>query len=219
MELGSALSVIRYNEGYNGILRLFSSIGVNTTGQLTTLLQKFDNTRILKYSNIILQQQKRYAKKQLRGKTVTSQLRKHGEGYSSGKYSGAQKATSSDFGDEVDARATTNPLIDSEISTPPVPQVSTRAKRIIKRSDRFIDSSEEECSDSDNPNPSVLLNFPATQKLQVTHNRKYLRVLEDLQSYQFGFKTVIILRLEYRSFDVQFVSGLRRTNLFASDSR
>ena len=70
MELGCALSVIRYNEGYNGILRLFSSIGVNTTRQLTTLLQEFDNTRILKSSNIILQQQKRSARKQPKGRQL-----------------------------------------------------------------------------------------------------------------------------------------------------
>ena len=37
MELGSASSVIRYNEGYKGILSLFSSIGVNTNGNLKTL--------------------------------------------------------------------------------------------------------------------------------------------------------------------------------------
>ena len=49
MLLVSALSVIRYNEGHKGILRLFSSIGVNTTGNLETLLQEFQNKRILKF--------------------------------------------------------------------------------------------------------------------------------------------------------------------------
>ena len=61
---GSALSLITYNEDYNGILTLFSSIGVNTTGNLETLLQEFDNKRILKSSNTI-REQKGYAKKLL----------------------------------------------------------------------------------------------------------------------------------------------------------
>ena len=84
MELGSDLSVIRYNDGYKGILSSFSSIGVNTNGNLETLLQEFDNKRILKSSNTIGEKQKRYAKKQLRGKKATSQLRKHGEHFTSG---------------------------------------------------------------------------------------------------------------------------------------
>ena len=147
MELGSALAIIRYNEGYNGILKVFSSIGVDTTGQLEILLQEFDNKRILKSADTIREQQKRYAKKQLRGKKVTSQLKRHGEGYASGKYSGAQKATSSESGDEGVTQATTNPPSDSEVACPPQPQMSTRAKRIVRRPNRFLESSDEDDSD------------------------------------------------------------------------
>ena len=117
------------------------------------LSQEFDNKRSLKSSNTIREQQKRYAKKQLRGKKVTSQLRKHGEHYASGKYSGAHKPTSSDSGDAVDAQANTNPRIDSEVASSSQPQMSTRATRIVRRPTRFVDSSDEDDSDSETPNP------------------------------------------------------------------
>ena len=92
-------------------------------------------------------------------------MRKHGEGYPSGKYSGAQKATSSHSGDEVDAQATTYPPIDSEVSNLTVPRVSTRAKRIIKHPNRFLDSSEEDYSEGDNPNPSAPAKPPSDSEV------------------------------------------------------
>ena len=235
-------------------------------------------------------------------------MRKHGEHYASGKYSGAHKPTSSDSGDAVDAQANTNPRIDSEVASssqpqmstratrivrrptrfldssdeddsdsetpnpipfpkppsdsevtsPPQPQMSTRATRIVRRPTRFLDSSDEDDSDSETPNPipfpkppsdsevtsppqpqmstratrivGALLDFltvvtkmiaivrlqlpylfqnlPATQRLQVSRNRRCLRVMEDPQSVQFVFKTAATWNLENRSVVVLFVSGL-----------
>ena len=44
--------------------------------------------------------------------------------------------------------------------------------------------------------PYLFQNYPATQRLQVTHNRRCLRVKEDPKSVQFAFKTAATWNLE-----------------------
>ena len=90
MELGSALAVIRYNEGYQGIRKLFDLIQVPISTPLSQVLHRLDKKRIMESHRIISEQKKRYAKKQRRGKKATEQIQKHGQGYASGKYSAAQ---------------------------------------------------------------------------------------------------------------------------------
>ena len=90
MELGSALAVIRYNEGYQGIRKLFDLIQVPISTPLSQVLHRMDKERVLESHRIISEQLKRYAKKQRRGKKASDQIQKHGQGYSSGKYSAAQ---------------------------------------------------------------------------------------------------------------------------------
>ena len=94
MRLGSALAVIRYNDGWNGIQKLCATLGISSTANLSEHLNSLDRLRITKSSKQLILSQKRFAKKQLRPKRVQQQLKVHGEGYVSGKFSGAQsKAT------------------------------------------------------------------------------------------------------------------------------
>ena len=94
MQLGSALAVIRYNDGWNGIQKVCAALGIESTANLSEHMNRLDRLRITKSSKIPLLSQKRFAKKQLRPKKVQQQLKIHGEGYVPGKFSGAQsKAT------------------------------------------------------------------------------------------------------------------------------
>ena len=90
MRLGAALSVILYNEGYQGIKRVFETCGITPGDYLSETLGKLDKERIVRSANILRSQQRKFAKKQRRGKKVKSQIIKHGQEYDTGKYTSAQ---------------------------------------------------------------------------------------------------------------------------------
>ena len=90
MRLGSALAVIQYNNGFEGINKVFDSVGITPGTYLSDTFSKLDEERITRSRNILRNQQQKFAKKQRQGKKVKSQIRKHGQGYDSGKYSAAQ---------------------------------------------------------------------------------------------------------------------------------
>ena len=115
MRLGSALAVIQYNEGYQGIKELFEAVGITPGDYLLETFSKLDQERIIRSANIIRNQQRRFAKKQRRGKKIKSQVRKHGQGYDSGKYTSAQPDVDSDAEDERPAPTTSAaPLIEAD---------------------------------------------------------------------------------------------------------
>ena len=103
MAIGSALAVIRYNDGYQGIRKLYDMLELSISTPLPQVLHRIDTKRVLESRRVISQQRKRYAKKQGRGKKVKEQVRKHGQCYSSGKYSAAQaeKISSSESLEDV----------------------------------------------------------------------------------------------------------------------
>ena len=90
MRLGSALATVQFNDGYQGIQKVFESVGVIPGAHLLETFSKLDIARVNRSRNIIRNQQRKFAKKQRRGKRVKSQVEKHGPGYETGKYSGAQ---------------------------------------------------------------------------------------------------------------------------------
>ena len=89
MRLASALAVIRYNEGFAGIERLFGKLDIEITDRMRHNFELLDTSRAGQKQKIVAEQQKRYRKKQGRGRAHVKQKSKHGPGYSSGKYSGA----------------------------------------------------------------------------------------------------------------------------------
>ena len=119
MTLGSALAVIRYNDGYEGIRKLYKLLELPISTPLSQILHKIDTRRVLESLRIVSQQQKRYAKKQRRGKKAGDQLRKYGKCYSSGEFSAAQGPKSSSSSESLDdvVRCVT-PFGDSP---PPIP--------------------------------------------------------------------------------------------------
>ncbi|KAI6661844.1 hypothetical protein LOD99_9796 [Oopsacas minuta] len=95
LRIGSALAVIIFNDGYHGIQKVFKTLEIVSGPHLSDRLQELDNKRI-KHSHYILRnQQRKFARKQRRGKKVRVQIRKHGEGYHSGKYTSGRKDTDS----------------------------------------------------------------------------------------------------------------------------
>ena len=90
MRTGAALAVIRYNEGFQGIQRLFETLGVTPGKHLLDTMTVLDNKRIYRSDRIIREQCERFAKKQRRSQKVNRQVKKHGVGYSSGQYTAAQ---------------------------------------------------------------------------------------------------------------------------------
>ena len=79
MRLGSALAVILYNEGYQGIKELFEAVGISPGDYLLETFSKLDQERIIRSTNIICIQQRRFAKKQQRRKNINSQFRNMGK--------------------------------------------------------------------------------------------------------------------------------------------
>ena len=69
MALGSALAVIRYNDGFQGIRKLFDLVQVPISTPLSQVLHQIDRKRVLRSFRTISEQKKRYAKKQRRGKS------------------------------------------------------------------------------------------------------------------------------------------------------
>ena len=87
MQLGSALAIIRYNDGFRGITRLFELLEIPISPQISNHFEKLDLRRVKESYRIQARQQRRFAKRQHRYSKVARQIRKHGAGYSSGAYS------------------------------------------------------------------------------------------------------------------------------------
>ena len=94
MRLASALAIIRNNEGFQGIVRLLNTLEVEVTDRMWDAFKLLDASRARQKLKIVSEQQKRYRKKQLRGRTQTKQKAKHGPGYTSNSYSGAKSSKS-----------------------------------------------------------------------------------------------------------------------------
>ena len=90
MRLGAALAVIRYNDGFSGVKRVLEMLGVSVGVHMSGKFVRLDNRRILSSGGIVAAQQRRFAKRQIRGHKVSKQVREHGESYSSGKFTVAQ---------------------------------------------------------------------------------------------------------------------------------
>ena len=126
MKLGAALAVVRYNDGYAGIKEVFEAVGVTPGAYLSEFTNKIDTARIIRSQCIISSQQRKSAKKQRRGKKVKSQVRKHGQGYDSGKYSAVQPDVESDAEDITPAPTTSRaPHRDVDSDNEPAPQLPT----------------------------------------------------------------------------------------------
>ena len=54
MELGSALAVIRYNDGWRGIEKVCDALGITSTGNLSLHLKRLDRLRIYRSSTVLL---------------------------------------------------------------------------------------------------------------------------------------------------------------------
>ena len=90
MDLGSALAVIRYNEGFAGIKRLCQKLSIDVNPRLIKAFESLDVTRARHRLNTVRDQRKRYLKKQRRGRKTSKQLAKGSAPYSSGEYTGAK---------------------------------------------------------------------------------------------------------------------------------
>ena len=79
MKLGSALAAIQYNDGFQGIKEVFESLGKTPGTYLSDTFSGLDQERIIRSRNILRSQQRKFAKKQRRGKKVMRQIRKLGK--------------------------------------------------------------------------------------------------------------------------------------------
>ena len=126
MSLGSALATVQFNDGYQGIQKVFESVGVIPGAHLLETFSKLDIARVNRSRNIIRNQQRKFAKKQRRGKRVKSQVEKHGPGYETGKYSGAQPDIDSHAEDAPPApTSSTAHLTDPDSDSEPDPLTPT----------------------------------------------------------------------------------------------
>ena len=100
MELGSALAVIRYNDGFGGLKQIFDLLRIPMSRRTSEFFLKADTRRITESSKDPSKMQKRFSKKQMRQKKTSKQLKKHGDGYSSGKYSAASHNPNSSNSDQ-----------------------------------------------------------------------------------------------------------------------
>ena len=117
MRLGSALATIRFNDVYQGVKKVFESLGVTPSHHLDAAVRYLDNIRVAQGSKIISNQQKRFSRKLRRGKKVRKQVEKHGIGYSSGKYSGAFRVSESASHDETPVVPPTSTMLDVPTSS------------------------------------------------------------------------------------------------------
>ena len=101
MQLGSALAIIRYNDGFRGIETLFQLLEIPISPQIRNHFEKLDLRRVKASYQIQARQQSRFAKRQHRYSKVARQIRKHGAGYSSGAYSTDQKFHSSSSEEDI----------------------------------------------------------------------------------------------------------------------
>ena len=76
MDLGSALAVIRYNEGFSGIERLCHTLGIEVNPRLQNAFEALNTERARHRVHTVRVQRKRYQKKQRRGRKTSKQLSK-----------------------------------------------------------------------------------------------------------------------------------------------
>lgn len=87
MRLGSALAVIRYNEGYRAITEILQKLQVTIHPGLIDLLTNLDQNRVEASGKLVDKQRRRFLTRLKRRRKSVVNLRKFGEGYSSGKFS------------------------------------------------------------------------------------------------------------------------------------
>ena len=121
MKLGSALSIIRYNDGFTGIERLCNKLDIETTDRMRHAFTFLDASRARQFLKIVPAQRMRYRKKQTRGRTQSKQKAKHGPGYAPGKYTGAKKTNAqSDLSSDDDIDDIQDPIATSASPVFPV---------------------------------------------------------------------------------------------------
>lgn len=81
MRLASALAVIRFNNVFNGIQRVYDALGIQLSDKMREYFSRLDSHRVKNSFKILPQQRMRYLKKQGRGTKVRKQIQKHGKGY------------------------------------------------------------------------------------------------------------------------------------------
>ena len=119
MKIGSALAVIRYNEGFKGIKRLLKKLGIDISPRLEQTLRSFDSVRAKHNTRILMAQKQRFHKKQQRGKTQSKQISKHGPGYSSGKFTVAKSTIDSEYSSEEEVATKTALSVPTPTSSKP----------------------------------------------------------------------------------------------------
>lgn len=62
MKLGSALSVIRYNDGFRGIYQLYELLVIEITDEIRDAFARYDSKRVTASIHIPIEQKKRYVK-------------------------------------------------------------------------------------------------------------------------------------------------------------
>lgn len=134
MRFASALAVIRYNDGFAGIKRLYEALGLELTDTMKNFFTRLDKDRVENSFNIIPLQRMRFIKKQRSGLKVTRQVKKYGKGYSSGSYTAARQLfmeenseTEEEIDDNINLLPTSSTDIPNSIEETPeeLPCVST----------------------------------------------------------------------------------------------
>ena len=99
MRLGSALAVLRYNEGIHAVLDILNILGVSQSSDLVDFCQMLDERRVIRSENLHKVQKTRYEDRQDRTKRNTRKVRKHGATYDPGKYSASEVVVADDLED------------------------------------------------------------------------------------------------------------------------
>ena len=87
MKLGSALAVIRYNDGILGVLDILRQLKVTVHPSLENVLTKMDMTRVKRSLCQQSKQKRRFDSRMKHQRKRTSSIRLFGRSYESGKYS------------------------------------------------------------------------------------------------------------------------------------
>ena len=95
MRFGSALAVIKKNNGFSGILELFDMLEIPVSNQLADIFAFYEERRASANLHAESAIKKRFVKRQMR-----TQTRRDGAGYSSGKFSGAHKTNTDESGSD-----------------------------------------------------------------------------------------------------------------------
>ena len=120
MKLGSALAVIRYNEGYRAVLGILERLGVTIHPGIIELLSNLDKNRVEASGKLKEKQHKRFATRLKRQRKRTQSIRKFGKGYESGKFSFSNIENPED-------EAVDEPIPSEIISEAPVVPTSSQA--------------------------------------------------------------------------------------------